>query len=168
LTHGVELTDGPARFEEIVESGGAGINRWYHVVIMEGRQREVRRLWEAVGATVNRLKRVRYGSVILDSGLKAGHWRYLTPDEIASLLQVSGLSGQVRQPTARTANHKRAAAKPSKAARKAQRLERSGKRKTRQASAPRESKLPLSDKSSGQPSGAQPWGSRKQSIRRRR
>ncbi|MEJ2608929.1 MAG: pseudouridine synthase [Candidatus Thiodiazotropha sp.] len=91
LTHGVELEDGPARFEEIVESGGEGINRWFHVVIMEGRQREVRRMWEAVGARVSRLKRVRYGTVILDSVLKVGRYRNLTNAEIDELLIAMGL-----------------------------------------------------------------------------
>lgn len=91
LTHGVQLEDGPARFEEIVESGGEGINRWFHVVLMEGRQREVRRMWEAVGAKVNRLKRVRYGSVILDSAVKVGRWRYLEDDEVNALLDSMGL-----------------------------------------------------------------------------
>jgi 23S rRNA pseudouridine2605 synthase len=91
LTHGVELDDGPARFEEIVESGGEGINRWFHVVIMEGRQREVRRMWEAVGCRVSRLKRVRYGSVILESALKVGRWRYLKGKEIEELANVSGV-----------------------------------------------------------------------------
>jgi 23S rRNA pseudouridine2605 synthase len=94
LTHGVELEDGPARFEEIVEAGGSGINRWYHVVIMEGRRREVRRMWEAVGATVSRLKRVRYASVFLDSAVKVGQWRYLTDGEIDKLLQSMGLSAE--------------------------------------------------------------------------
>jgi 23S rRNA pseudouridine2605 synthase len=91
LTHGVELEDGPARFEEITESGGRGVNRWYHVVIMEGRKREVRRMWEAVGVTVSRLKRVRYGSVFLDSALRVGRWRYLADDEINKLLTSMGL-----------------------------------------------------------------------------
>ena len=91
LTHGVELEDGPARFEEITEAGGSGINRWYHVVIMEGRRREVRRMWEAVGATVSRLKRVRYGSVFLDSALKVGRFRYLDDEEINELLKSMGL-----------------------------------------------------------------------------
>ncbi|MEW8626983.1 MAG: 23S rRNA pseudouridine(2605) synthase RluB [Candidatus Thiodiazotropha sp.] len=91
LTHGVELEDGPARFEEIVESGGEGINRWFHVVIMEGRQREVRRMWEAVGCRVSRLKRVRYGSVLLESALKVGRWRYLKAKEIEELANVSGV-----------------------------------------------------------------------------
>ncbi len=91
LVNGVELEDGPARFEEIVESGGEGINRWYHVVIMEGRRREVRRMWEAVGAKVSRLKRVRYASVILDSAVKVGRWRYLTPGEIDELQNSLGL-----------------------------------------------------------------------------
>ncbi len=97
LTHGVELEDGPARFEEIVESGGEGINRWYHVVIMEGRQREVRRMWEAVGARVSRLKRVRYGSVILESALSVGRWRYLGDDELNKLLESMGLPAEGRR-----------------------------------------------------------------------
>lgn len=97
LTHGVELEDGPARFEEIVESGGEGINRWFHVVIMEGRQREVRRMWEAVGVTVNRLKRVRYGSVFLESALKVGRWRHLSDDEINKLLESMGLPAEKKR-----------------------------------------------------------------------
>jgi len=91
LTAGIELEDGPARFEEIVESGGTGANRWFHVVIVEGRQREVRRLWEAVGAQVSRLKRVRFGSVILDSSVKAGQNRDLTEKESKALLDQVGM-----------------------------------------------------------------------------
>ena len=79
LTHGVELEDGPARFEEIVDTGGSGANHWYHVVIVEGRQREVRRMWEAVGVRVSRLIRVRYGNVLLGNRTRQGHWRDLEP-----------------------------------------------------------------------------------------
>lgn len=86
LVNGVELEDGPARFEDVVESGGQGSNRWFHVVIMEGRRREVRRLWEAVGATVSRLKRVRYGPIILGSSVRVGQWRELNPQERLDLL----------------------------------------------------------------------------------
>ena len=91
LVHGVELEDGPARFEDVVESGGEGLNRWFHVVIMEGRRREVRRMWEAVGAQVSRLKRVRYGLVILDSAVKAGQWRELNKEERRALLAAVGM-----------------------------------------------------------------------------
>lgn len=91
LVHGVELDDGPARFEDVVDAGGEGSNRWFHLVIMEGRKREVRRLWEAVGVTVSRLKRVRYGPVILDSRVKAGQWRELEADERRDLLAAAGL-----------------------------------------------------------------------------
>ena len=84
LVQGVELEDGPARFEEIVESGGDGINRWFHVVLMEGRNREVRRLWDAVGLTVNRLKRVRFGPIFLGS-LPVGRSRELDREEIEAL-----------------------------------------------------------------------------------
>jgi 23S rRNA pseudouridine2605 synthase len=94
LVQGVELEDGPARCEEIVFSGGEGANRWFHLVIMEGRNREVRRLWEAVGARVNRLKRVRFGPIILDSSVKVGQWRELTAEEGVALLATAGLADQ--------------------------------------------------------------------------
>jgi len=94
LVNGVELEDGPARFEEVTVSGGEGINRWFHVVIMEGRKREVRRLWEAVGLTVSRLKRVRYGPVILDSSVKVGRWRELDPREREAVLAMVGLKDE--------------------------------------------------------------------------
>ena len=99
LVNGKQLEDGFARFEDIVESGGEGINRWFHVVIMEGRKREVRRLWESVGLKVNRLKRVRFGNVILDSSIKAGQWRDLDKKETDGLLELAGLTGQKVQKT---------------------------------------------------------------------
>ncbi len=85
LQHGIELEDGPARFEFIESAGGEGANTWYRVTLKEGRNRIVRRLWEAVGATVSRLIRVRYGPVALPPGLKAGRYVELTPKEIARL-----------------------------------------------------------------------------------
>jgi len=94
LASGIDLEDGPARFEDIVETGGTGANRWFHVVIMEGRKREVRRLWEAVGARVSRLIRVRYGPVNLGNRLFSGHWRELEADEMKELLGVAGLTPQ--------------------------------------------------------------------------
>jgi 23S rRNA pseudouridine2605 synthase len=105
LVHGVELDDGPARFEDIVESGGEGANRWFHVVIMEGRNREVRRLWETVGAKVNRLKRVRFGPVMLDGRLLVGRWREATAEEQKQLLQTVGLAPtqEERKPKGRKA-----------------------------------------------------------------
>lgn len=91
LVNGVILDDGPARFEEVVFSGGEGSNQWYHVVLMEGRKREVRRMWEAVGVVVNRLKRVRYGPIILDSRVKSGMWRELEKEEKKDLLRIAGI-----------------------------------------------------------------------------
>jgi len=91
LTAGVELEDGPARFEHIEAAGGSGANHWYKVVLKEGRNREVRRLWEAVGATVNRLIRLRYGNVEMGPRLFAGNWRKLEPAELEGLLTLAGL-----------------------------------------------------------------------------
>ena len=91
LVTGVPLDDGMARFEEVTDSGGEGANRWFHVAIMEGRKREVRRLWQAVGVMVSRLKRVRYGPIILNSAVKSGQWRELEKDERKALLAAVGL-----------------------------------------------------------------------------
>jgi 23S rRNA pseudouridine2605 synthase len=87
LLKGVELDDGPARFDEIEALGGEGTNKWYKVIIREGRQREVRRLWDAVGVEVSRLKRARYGVIELGKELKRGWYRELEAEEIAHLLE---------------------------------------------------------------------------------
>jgi 23S rRNA pseudouridine2605 synthase len=85
MHRGVELEDGPARFTDIQYYSGEGSNHWYHVVIMEGRNREVRRLWESQGVTVSRLKRVRYGNVFIPSHIKAGRFCELTNREVKDL-----------------------------------------------------------------------------------
>ncbi len=92
LRTGVELEDGVAHFSDIVESGGAGVNHWYHVVLQEGRNREVRRMWEAVGLTVSRLMRVRYGTIFLDKRVRAGKSRELERDEVRQLQEVAGIA----------------------------------------------------------------------------
>lgn len=91
LLEGVMLEDGVARFTDIQDGGGDGINRWFYVVIMEGRNREVRRLWESQGLTVSRLKRVRYGEVFIPSKVKQGQWTELELKEIKSLYRMAGL-----------------------------------------------------------------------------
>ncbi|MCB1598987.1 MAG: pseudouridine synthase [Xanthomonadales bacterium] len=87
LKAGVQLEDGPGHFDEIEAMGGEGSNKWFKVVMREGRQREVRRLWDAVGAEVSRLKRVRYGVIELGKDLKRGWYRELEAEEIAQLLE---------------------------------------------------------------------------------
>ncbi|VAW69274.1 Ribosomal large subunit pseudouridine synthase B [hydrothermal vent metagenome] len=99
LTHGVELEDGRARFEDILETTqddefGAkpsGINHWYHVVLMEGRNREVRRMWEAVNLKVSRLMRVRYGSVLMTKSLRPGQFRELDAQQVRELAELAGI-----------------------------------------------------------------------------
>lgn len=109
LLEGVELEDGPARFLSLRDAGGSGANHWYHVVLGEGRNREVRRLWESQGVQVNRLIRVRYGPIELGRRPPAGKWRELEPAEIAALRAAAGLPA-VRQ------KRPRAAAQPEKRA----------------------------------------------------
>lgn len=88
LSEGVMLDDGLARVERIYEQGGEGANKWYNVVLKEGRNREVRRLWEAVGCQVSRLKRTRFGNLWLPKNLAAGRWRPLTAGEANALLNL--------------------------------------------------------------------------------
>jgi len=91
LLAGVELDDGTASFTKIADGGGEGVNRWYRVVIGEGRNREVRRMFEAVGLTVSRLIRTRYGAMTLPSGLKRGRWEELEENDVRQFLDAFGI-----------------------------------------------------------------------------
>jgi len=91
LTQGVELEDGPARFESVIDMGGEGANHWYKVVVKEGRNREVRRLWESQGIQVSRLSRIRFGPVSLPKYLRRGQCADLDEDTIAALCNTVGL-----------------------------------------------------------------------------
>ncbi len=106
LLAGVELEDGVACFTDVVRSGGEGENEWFHVALLEGRNREVRRLWKSQGFEVSRLKRVRYGAVFLPSRLKVGMFEELPPKDVRVLRQDIGLpphpASQLRLKAVRT------------------------------------------------------------------
>lgn len=89
LLAGVQLEDGPAAFTTLEDVGGEGANRWYRVVIAEGRNREVRRMLEAVGLTVSRLVRIRFGPVALPRDLPRGRWIELSEGEVGVLMQAA-------------------------------------------------------------------------------
>lgn len=91
LRQGVKLEDGQAHFSDIVASGGSAGNIWFHVTILEGRNREVRRLWASQGITVSRLKRVRYGAVFLPKRLHMGKWHELDAGDYQVLREDVGL-----------------------------------------------------------------------------
>jgi 23S rRNA pseudouridine2605 synthase len=92
MQDGVMLEDGMARFTDIQQIGKGGINRWFCVVLMEGRNREVRRLWESQGLTVSRLKRVRYGDVFIPSKVKQGQWTELERAEVKLLYRMASIA----------------------------------------------------------------------------
>lgn len=98
LTTGIQLEDGLARFTSLTDQGGEGVNHWYKVTLSEGRNREVRRMFEAVGLTVSRLMRVRYGPVTLSSRLKRGMWMEMAEEEACAL---AGMPQPQRQRPAR-------------------------------------------------------------------
>jgi len=91
LLAGIELEDGPGKVEKLEDGGGEGSNHWYHVVLNEGRNREVRRLFEALGLTVSRLIRTRYGTVAMPSRVKRGQVLELTPEEVGAVLTAAGM-----------------------------------------------------------------------------
>ncbi|GGP60871.1 pseudouridine synthase [Shewanella algicola] len=96
LRTGVTLEDGPAQFDSIKAAGGEGINQWWHVTLREGRNREVRRLWESQEVQVSRLIRVRYGQVELPKTLPRGGWIELPIDQVNYLRQLAGLEPETR------------------------------------------------------------------------
>lgn len=87
LTQGVVLEDGKAQFKQILGGGGERSNRWYYVIVTSGRNRLVRRLWEAEGLEVNRLIRVRFGSIVLPRALPQGKWVELSTGEMKKLMR---------------------------------------------------------------------------------
>jgi 23S rRNA pseudouridine2605 synthase len=96
LHKGVELEDGPARFESIEAAGGEGANRWFHVTLREGRNRVVRRLWESQNIAVSRLIRIRFGSILLPARLKARTFSELEPAQLNELMASVGLLAEAK------------------------------------------------------------------------
>ena len=97
LLHGVELEDGPANFLRIRDGGGEGTNHWYHVALAEGRNREVRRMFEAAGLMVSRLIRTRHGPISLPKGLKRGRWEELEDNQVRALMASVGLKAPTEE-----------------------------------------------------------------------
>jgi 23S rRNA pseudouridine2605 synthase len=100
LRRGIVLEDGIARFTDITEGGGSesSANRWFYVCLMEGRNREVRRLWESQEVKVSRLKRVRYGPVFLPSRLKQGQWQEMPTEQVLGLYELARLQPPAMAP----------------------------------------------------------------------
>jgi len=115
LSLGITLDDGEARFERIEEAGGDGANRWWRVAIREGRNREVRRMFEHVGLTVSRLIRIRYGLVQLPPGLKRGQSVDLSQEAVAALMQSVGLKGRASGAARKSGGRAKARTRPDPA-----------------------------------------------------
>lgn len=110
LLKGVALDDGQARFDSVEAGGGAGSNRWYQVTLREGRNREVRRMWEAIGYQVSRLMRVGYGPIELPAKLRRGKFLAMTPAQIRLLYLSVGMD----PPLMTVKKRKKYGKKPSK------------------------------------------------------
>jgi len=111
LQQGVLLEDGMASFSSIRDAGGRGANHWYHVTLKEGRNREVRRLWESQGLRVSRLMRVRYGPIVLPREIRPGRHRELTRQEVRALYDSVELESpppqKKRSTRGKTAGHRK-------------------------------------------------------------
>jgi 23S rRNA pseudouridine2605 synthase len=160
LLEGIELEDGSASFLSISEAEGAGSNRWYQVVLKEGRNREVRRMWEAVGLKVSRLIRIRYGMIVLPRLLR-GQYKELPEKQVTALMQSVGMRNKVEKPSShksRTSDKKVSGQKQRQQRNKS----RTGDKNRRKESS--------SGDSRGSPYGSKPGRSKKtsrQPVRRR-
>ncbi|MDK1185531.1 23S rRNA pseudouridine(2605) synthase RluB [Cronobacter turicensis] len=148
LARGVQLEDGPAAFKTIRFSGGEGINQWYNVTLTEGRNREVRRLWEAVGVQVSRLIRVRYGDIPLPKGLPRGGWTELDLAQTNYLRELVGLPPETASKVAVEKDRRRM---------KANQIRRAVKRHSQTAGGPRQGSP--ARQGQGQAGAARPAGS---------
>ena len=124
LLKGVKLDDGPAKFDRIDDIGGTDSNSWFRVTLKEGRYREVRRMWEAVGLMVSRLKRIRYGNVELPAKLRRGQFEELSEGQVGAIKRDVGVSDEHRvltlqpvigQRRARSSNEMEPAPRPQRA-----------------------------------------------------
>lgn len=107
LRKGVQLEDGPANFKQIKVVGGTGLNQWFDVTLTEGRNREVRRLWESQGVEVSRLIRIRYGNIKLEKGLPRGGWEEMGPEQVNYLRELVGLPEETKTKVDVTKNRRR-------------------------------------------------------------
>jgi 23S rRNA pseudouridine2605 synthase len=117
LLDGVLLDDGMAKFSDISPAGGSGINQWFHATLFEGRNREVRRLWESQDVKVSRLKRVRFGPTMLASRLSVGRWEELDQQAVDALsrkVSLEPLALPSKTPGEKISEQRRQAKKPSK------------------------------------------------------
>lgn len=137
LSVGIQLDDGPAAFQTLKHSGGEGSNQWYNVTITEGKNREVRRLWEAVGVQVSRLMRVRYGDIILPKGLPRGGYTELDLTAVNYLRQLVALPAEMVSRLPVEKDRRRTKANQiRRAVKRHQRLSTSATRKTGQSAKP--------------------------------
>ena len=99
MKSGIELADGAAHFDTVDPAGGDGANRWFNVTLKEGRNREVRRLWEALVYEVSRLIRIAYGPIQLPRKVRRGQYEALTPAQVRCLYLAAGLQvpGETRR-----------------------------------------------------------------------
>jgi 23S rRNA pseudouridine2605 synthase len=107
LQEGVMLEDGMASFAAILDAGGTGANHWYHVIVREGRNREVRRLWESQGLQVSRLIRVRYGPIELPRSVRAGKFQDLARQDVEALYAAVSLPAPAPPPPQRRSGPRR-------------------------------------------------------------
>lgn len=96
LRRGIQLEDGEAKFKSLKAAGGEGLNQWYHCVLTEGRNREVRRMWESFELKVSRLMRIRYGDIKLEKNLPQGGWTEMSLAQINYLRTLVGLDEETR------------------------------------------------------------------------